>query len=181
MYERISKAYKQDRLKHAIEGVRGENIGPTRWYQLSKKSEDELCERIKEDFKKARNNPEQTKEMIDYINRLQTEDMIDLSVLIEKGLNEEIKKSALYKQKGDEVLVTDYYSYSREDEQSAVAQNSLGDVYGKMLQKHHQMLDAEYQKAKLDTTHLICKQKDGSLREYSRKLPQTPAFSRKLP
>ena len=153
LYEHISKAYKQDRLKHAIEGIKGKNIGPTRWYQLSKKSEDELCERIKEDFRKTRNNPKQTKEMIDYINRLQTEDMIDLSVLIEKGLNEEIKKSALYQQKGDEVLVVDYYSYPRDDEQSAVAQNSLGDVYAKMLQKHHQMLDAEYQRTKLDATH----------------------------
>ncbi|MBR6408841.1 MAG: hypothetical protein IKS23_01180 [Alphaproteobacteria bacterium] len=73
--------------------------------------------------------------------------------MIEKGLNEEIKKSALYQQKGDEVLVVDYYSYPRDDEQSAVAQNSLGDVYAKMLQKHHQMLDAEYQRTKLDATH----------------------------
>lgn len=153
LYEHISKVYKQDGLKHAIEGIRGESIGPTRWYQLSKKSEDELCRRIKEDFKKARNNPEQTKEMVDYIDRLQTEEMVDLSVLIEKGLNEEIKKSALYKQKGDEVLVVDYYLYPGKDEQPTVAQNSLGEVYGKMLQKYHRMLDSEYQKTKLETAH----------------------------
>ncbi len=146
-YGRISKGYNKDKVRNCIEGLKGRTVGPTRWYQLSKKSENELCERIKEDFRKARNNPKNTQEMVDYIERLQAEEEVDLSVLIENGLNEEIKCSKLYKEKGEAILISPYLQTTGKAQTEA--NNNYSDAYIKLMQQRHQIWNGTRLREKL--------------------------------
>ncbi|MBO4285122.1 MAG: hypothetical protein J5895_02700 [Alphaproteobacteria bacterium] len=143
--EKVTRIYHErsikERIEDKIDDIKGKSVRTVVWYELGQKSDVELCARIVENFRKTRNDPERTQSMINKINSLQEDKVIDVSILLENGLNEEIKRSKLYMDKGEKILIAAPDLPTKDktaQEKTTEVHTALGDAYFKMIKKHQQ-------------------------------------------